>query len=91
MCLAVPGRIDSIECDDPIERRGRVDFGGVRRDVQLAFVPEAERGDWVLVHVGFAITRIDEDEAARVLAELERAASAEPPSEGADEAPGEGR
>ncbi len=71
MCLAVPGRIESLEGEDPLERRGRVDFGGVRRDIQLAFVPEAAPGDWVLVHVGFAISRIDEAEAKRVLAELE--------------------
>ena len=71
MCLAVPGRIESIEGDDPLERRGDVDFGGVRRSVQLAFVPEARRGDWVLVHVGFAITLIDEAEAKRSLEALE--------------------
>jgi hydrogenase expression/formation protein HypC len=66
----VPGRLESVDGEDPLERRGRVDFGGVRRDVQLAFVPEARPGDWVLVHVGLAISTIDEDEAARVLAAL---------------------
>lgn len=71
MCLAIPGRVLSIEGDDPMERRGRVDFGGVRRDVQLAFLPEAEPGDWVLVHVGFAISRIDAEEAEQVLMALE--------------------
>lgn len=70
MCLAVPGRIETITGTDPLERSGRVEFGGVRREVQLAFVPEAEAGDWVLVHVGFAIARIDEDEAERVLSAL---------------------
>ena len=70
MCLAVPGRIESIEGNDPLERLGRVDFGGVRREVQLTFVPEAEPGDWVLVHVGFALSRIDELEASRLLADL---------------------
>jgi len=70
MCLAVPGRLETIAGDDPLERRGRVEFGGVRREVQLAFVPEAEPGDWVLVHVGFAIARIDEAEADRVLSAL---------------------
>ena len=77
MCLAVPGRIEAIEGEDALERRGRVDFGGVRRDVQLAYLPEARVGDWVLVHVGFALSRIDEAEAERVLAELE-ALGAEP-------------
>ena len=70
MCLAVPGRIESIDGMDPLERRGRVDFGGIRREVQLAFVPEAELGDWVLVHVGIAVSRIDEAEAEQVLSEL---------------------
>jgi hydrogenase expression/formation protein HypC len=78
MCLAVPGRIETIEGDDPIERRGRVDFGGVRREIQLAFVPEARPGDWVLVHVGFAISTLDPAEADRVLAALESLESSEP-------------
>jgi len=71
MCLAVPGRIESIEGDEPLERRGRVDFGGVRREIQLAFVPEARPGDWVLAHAGLAIATIDEAEAERVLEALE--------------------
>jgi hydrogenase expression/formation protein HypC len=71
MCLAVPGRIETIAGDDPLERRGQVDFGGVRREIQLVFVPEARAGDWVLVHVGFAISTLDETEAARVLDALE--------------------
>ncbi len=70
MCLAVPGRIESVEGEDALERLGSVDFGGVRREVLLAFVPEAGPGDWVLVHVGIAISRIDEREAERVLDEL---------------------
>lgn len=70
MCLAVPGRILSIGDEDPIMRTGRVDFGGVVKRVNLAFVPEAATGDHVLVHVGFAITVIDEEEASRVFAHL---------------------
>jgi hydrogenase expression/formation protein HypC len=65
MCLAVPGRILSIEGSDPAFRTGYVDFCGVRKTVNLAFTPEAIPGDFVLVHVGFALTRIDEEEAAR--------------------------
>lgn len=65
MCLAVPGRIVSIEGTDPAFRTGNVDFCGVRRIVNLAFTPEVVPGDFVLVHVGFALTRIDEEEAAR--------------------------
>lgn len=70
MCLAVPGRVLSIAGDDPIMRVGRVDFGGVVKKINLAYVPEAAVGDHVLVHVGFAITVIDEAEAARVFEHL---------------------
>lgn len=80
MCLAVPGRILSISGDDPLMRVGRVDFGGVVKEVSLAYVPEAAMGDYVLVHVGFAITVIDEVEAARVfecLGEIEELLDAE--------------
>jgi hydrogenase expression/formation protein HypC len=74
MCLAVPGRILSESGGEPLTRTGRVDFGGVVREVNLAVVPEARVGDYVLVHVGVAISRVDEREAARVfeyLAEIE--------------------
>lgn len=68
MCLAVPGQLLSIECaDDPLARRGRIAFAGIVKDVNLACVPEAKPGDYVLVHAGFAITTIDEAEAARTL------------------------
>ena len=65
MCLAVPGRVLSIEDGDPAFRSGNVDFCGVRKTVNLAFTPEVTPGDFVLVHVGFAISKVDEDEAAR--------------------------
>lgn len=65
MCLAVPGKIESITGSD-IERVARVNFSGVVREINLAYVPEAEIGDYVLVHVGFAITKIDEEEAKKV-------------------------
>ncbi|HHS96291.1 MAG TPA: HypC/HybG/HupF family hydrogenase formation chaperone [Chloroflexi bacterium] len=72
MCLGIPGRI--IEVDDtPLMRMGKVDFGGVVREVCLAYVPEAQVGDYVIVHVGFAISRVDEEEARetlRLLAEM---------------------
>jgi hydrogenase expression/formation protein HypC len=71
MCLAVPGRITYITDDNPITRRGRVDFGGISREIHLAFVPDAGFGDYVMVHVGFAITQVDEDEANRVFDYLE--------------------
>jgi hydrogenase expression/formation protein HypC len=66
MCLAVPGKIMSIEGEDPLFRSGRVNFGGVIKQINLAFVPEAKVGDYVLVHVGFAINTIDEEEANQV-------------------------
>lgn len=65
MCLAVPGKLLTVEGDDPAFRAGRVDFCGVKRTVNLAFTPEAEPGDFLLVHVGFALTRVDEEEARR--------------------------
>ena len=66
MCLAVPGRVLSTAGDDALTRTGRIDFGGVVKEVNLIYLPEAEAGDYVLVHVGFAIAVIDEQEAARV-------------------------
>jgi hydrogenase expression/formation protein HypC len=66
MCLAVPGRIVSVGEGEGLERTGRVDFGGIRKEVSLAFVPEALEGDYVLVHVGVAISRVDVVEAQKV-------------------------
>ncbi len=62
MCLAVPGRIVSVTDSEGIPT-GKVEFGGVTREVCLGFVPEAVVGDYVIVHVGFAISRVDEAEA----------------------------
>lgn len=59
MCLAVPGKIVSIENEDHPLRMGRVDFGGVIKDVSLATTPDAGVGDYVIVHVGFAISKLD--------------------------------
>ncbi len=67
MCLAVPGKIISIsENDDPILRTGRVSFGGIVKEVNLAYVPDAQVGDYVIVHVGFAIGKLNEAEAQKV-------------------------
>jgi len=66
MCLAVPGKIISIEGTDPIFRSGKVSFGGIQKTINLAYVPEAMIGDYVLVHVGFAISIIDEAQAQEV-------------------------
>jgi len=66
MCLAVPGKIVSIEGDDPILRDGKVNFGGVVKRVNLSLVPEAKIGDYVVVHVGLALSVVDEEEAKQV-------------------------
>ena len=64
MCLAIPGRILEINMADGV-RIGRVEFGGIVRQACLDFVPQAEVGDYVMVHVGFAISRVDRQEAER--------------------------
>ncbi len=66
MCLAIPGKITSISGEDPLMRTGKVDFGGILKEVSLAYVPEAKLGDYVIVHVGFALSRVDEEEAKQV-------------------------
>jgi hydrogenase expression/formation protein HypC len=72
MCLAVPGKIEKIINDEPLMRTGKVNFGGILKEVCLAYVPEAKVGDYVIVHVGFAISRIDEQEAVKVFDYLRR-------------------
>jgi hydrogenase expression/formation protein HypC len=66
MCLAIPGQIMSVQGEDPLWRTGRVSFGGIFKEVNLAYVPEAGVGDYVIVHVGFAISKVDEAEARQV-------------------------
>jgi len=63
MCLAIPARVISVELDQAV-----VDLGGVRKRISIALVPEAVAGDYVIVHVGYAIGQIDPDEAERTLA-----------------------
>jgi len=70
MCLAIPGQILSINDADTFARMGRVSFGGVVKAVSLAFVPEASVGDYVIVHVGVAISTLDEAAAQQVFAYL---------------------
>jgi hydrogenase expression/formation protein HypC len=72
MCLAVPGKILEITDDEPLTRRGRVDFGGILKEVNLALVPEANVGDYVMVHVGIAISVVDETEAQQVFGYLKQ-------------------
>ena len=65
MCLAVPGKIISIQ-GDGLNRTGRVSFNGVVKETSLAYVPDAHLDDYVIVHVGFALSVVDEEEARRV-------------------------
>jgi hydrogenase expression/formation protein HypC len=83
VCLAIPGKILSAD-DVGVARSGRVQFGGIVRQVRLDFVPEAAVGDYVMVHVGFAISKMDEAEAQRsyqLLAEMGLLEQELPPSE----------
>lgn len=66
MCLAIPGQVETITGDDPLMRMGRVNFGGVIKEASLAYVPEVKVGDYVIVHVGFALSIVDEAEAQQV-------------------------
>lgn len=70
MCLAIPGRVVETTGETPLEKKGRVAFGGVTKQVSLAYVPDAEPGDYVLVHVGFALQKIDEREAEEIFGYL---------------------
>ena len=63
MCLAVPGKLISVDDSPALMRTGKVNFGGILKDVNLAYVPDAKPGDYVLVHVGFALSIVDETEA----------------------------
>jgi hydrogenase expression/formation protein HypC len=75
MCLAVPGQIVSIGEAEPLQRTGKVSFGGVLKEVSLACLPEAQVGDYVIVHVGMALSIVDEAEAQetfRYLEEIDR-------------------
>ena len=66
MCLAIPGKVASVRGQDPLMRMGKIDFGGILKEASLAYVPEAQVGDYVIVHAGFAISRLDEEEAVKV-------------------------
>lgn len=80
MCLGVPGKIMKIEDNELGMPMAKVNFSGINKEVCLAYVPEAQVGDYVVVHVGFAISRIDEEEAMQVfeyLKEMEELAELE--------------
>jgi hydrogenase expression/formation protein HypC len=67
MCLAIPGKIVEIIETDDSSRTAKVSFGGALKNIDLSLVPEAKKGDYVLVHVGFALNIIDEEEAKNTL------------------------
>ena len=71
MCLAIPGKLIEITTDPAGVKMGRANFGGIVKQVCLEYTPEAEAGDYVLVHVGFALSKVDEVEAARTYQLLE--------------------
>lgn len=81
MCLAIPGKIVEFHERNGV-RMGKIDYGGITRDACLEYIPEAALGDYVMVHVGFAISKVDEEEAARTykyLAELDQLTELETP------------
>ena len=94
MCLGVPGKVISIQPDPVGMTMGKVSFGGITKEVCLAYTPEAEVGDYVVVHVGFAISRIDEAEAQegfRYLQEMDELGELDIPQPRDEPPPGEAR
>ena len=72
MCLAIPGKIVSVSGKDPLERMGKIDFSGILKEASLAYVPDAKVGDYVIIHVCFALSKVDEDEAKKVFEYLKQ-------------------
>ncbi len=72
MCLGIPGKVLEILEHDAGMPMGRVEFGGITKDICLAYLPEIQVGDYVLVHVGFAISKIDEQEAEEIFSYIEQ-------------------
>jgi hydrogenase expression/formation protein HypC len=84
MCLGVPGQVVRVERNDLGMTMGVVKFGGISKEVCLMYTPEADVGDWVLVHVGFAISKLDEEQAKEIFATLQEMgdlADLDPPQE----------
>lgn len=80
MCLGVPGKVVELNFDDPEMPVGKVDFAGITKEIAFAFVPDVQLGDYVIVHAGFALNKIDEEEAMEVfqyLREMEELADLE--------------
>ena len=79
MCLAIPGRVTTINGKDPLMKTGLVNFGGILKEVNLVYVPEVKVDDYVIVHVGFAISILDEKEAQKVFDTLNELENYEDP------------
>ncbi len=75
MCLAIPGCIETILNEDTLARTATVSFAGIRKTVNVALVPEAQVGDYVIVHVGIAISRLDAEQAQRIFDDLDAAST----------------
>ncbi len=86
MCLGVPGKVLEIYQQDDLPM-GKIEFGGIVKEACLAYTPEAEVGDYVLVHVGFAISRLDEAEAQEVFSYLDELGQIEAEMRQADQFP----
>lgn len=71
ICLGIPGKVEEIIREDEVERLGLVDFSGVEKEVTLTYLPEAEPGDYVIVHAGCAISVVDEKEAKKTLEQVD--------------------
>ncbi len=89
MCLGVPGKVVSITRHEVGMQMGRVQFGGIQKEVCLSFLPEIRVGDFVIVHAGFAISQVDEEEAAKTFAILKEMGDLAELAE-TDETPGAG-
>jgi hydrogenase expression/formation protein HypC len=87
MCLAIPGKISALQSSAGVPM-AKVDFGGITRDACMSYLPDAGVGDYVLVHVGFAISKLDEEEAARTYQYLSEMDQLTELQDGVEEAPG---
>jgi len=72
MCLAIPGKVVSISGEDSLTRMGKINFSGIVKEACLAYVPEVQIGDYVIVHVGFALSKVDEAEAQKIFEYLKQ-------------------
>lgn len=72
MCLAIPGLVQSVHGDDPMTRTAKVSFSGMVREINLALVPDVQVGEYVIAHVGMALSKIDVDEANSIIDDIKK-------------------